>query len=84
MFLVKRDLVHFADFGIRCAANGIYPEIGTADMQICSLVENCSAEPVQAGCFTNFMMLPENWYFLRELPFRWRQENGRIPCAGPA
>ena len=49
VFLVKRDLVHFADFGIRCAANGIYPEIGTADMQICSLVENCSAEPVQAG-----------------------------------
>lgn len=45
----KTDRVHFDNFGIRCAANGIFQEIGTADLQIRSLVRNDSENDVQIG-----------------------------------
>ena len=49
VYLEKTDRVHFDNFGIRCAANGIFQEIGTADLQIRSLVRNDSENDVQIG-----------------------------------
>lgn len=49
VYLVKREQIHFGNFGIRCATNGIFSEIGTANLQIRSLVKNSSEKQVQVG-----------------------------------
>ncbi len=46
MYIWKTDRVHFDNFGIRCAANGIFQEIGTAHLEIRSLVKNDSENDV--------------------------------------
>ena len=49
VYLEKTAKIHFGRFGVRCAANGIYNEIQTANLQIRSLVENTSDMSVQVG-----------------------------------
>lgn len=49
VYLVKRNQIHFGNFGIRCATNGIFSEIQTANLQIRSLVENSSPKKEQVG-----------------------------------
>ncbi|HJC23719.1 MAG TPA: DUF4982 domain-containing protein [Candidatus Eisenbergiella merdavium] len=49
VYLVKKGPVHFGNFGIRCATNGIFPEIKAANLQIRSMVENSTEKQKQAG-----------------------------------
>ena len=49
VYFVRTQNVHFDHFGVRFAANGLYPKQDMADLQIRARVTNESDRPVHAG-----------------------------------